>query len=81
MGNVVTFQIDNCKDCKNHYVERIYTADSFEHESGLYCSCVKDDKSYNKKHKLVASDDIDVTKYSQIPNWCPLLNKDESKLE
>lgn len=72
MSNKVCFEIDNCCDCPNHYIERIYTADSFEHEEGLYCSKVDDKNSYNKKHKLVVADDWDVRKSSQIPDWCPI---------
>ena len=48
----VNFEIDNCCDCPNHYTEKIYTPDSFEHEEGVYCSKVNDKDSYNKKHKL-----------------------------
>lgn len=75
MSNTVTFEINNCSQCQNHYTEKIYTPDSFEHETGLYCSKVEDSKSYNKRHKLVAEDDWDVTRYSQIPDWCPLLKR------
>lgn len=71
--NKVTFEIDNCMDCPKHYVERILIADSV-HEDGIYCSKVEDKKSYNKTHKLVASDDWDIRKYGKIPDWCTLLN-------
>lgn len=70
--NKVCFEIDNCCDCPHHYKERIYTPDSFEHVTGVYCSKVIDMNSYNKKHKLVIADDFDVRKWSQIPDWCPL---------
>lgn len=79
MANTLTVNITNCKDCKNHYCERIYTADSFEHEEGMYCSLVTDKNSYNHKHRLIASDDIDVTRYSDIPDWCPMLNMQDDK--
>ena len=72
-NNKVCFEIDNCRDCRYHYKEHIYTPDPWEHETGLYCSKVEDKKSYNGKHKLVAADDWDVEKYSQIPDWCPRL--------
>ena len=67
------FEIDNCCDCQNHYTEKIYTPDSFEHEEGVYCSKVNDEDSYNKKHKLVVADEWNVREWSQIPDWCPLL--------
>lgn len=74
-NNKIRFEIDNCRDCRYHYKEHIYTPDPWEHETGLYCSKVEDGSSYNKKHKLVAADDWDVEKYSQIPDWCPLLKE------
>lgn len=70
--NKVCFEIDNCCDCPHHYTEKIYTPDPWEHEEGVYCSKVKDTNSYNKKHKLVVTDDWDVKRWSQIPDWCPL---------
>jgi len=75
--NKVCFDIDNCCDCPNHYKERIYTADSWEHEEGVYCSKVEDKNSNNKQHKLVVSDDWNVRKWSQIPDWCPLLKSEQ----
>ena len=38
-----------------------------------FLSKVKDKNSYNEKHKLVTSDEWDVRKWSQIPDWCPML--------
>ena len=70
--NKVCFEIDNCCDCPYHYKETIYTPDSWDHFIGVYCSKIEDKKSYNKQHKLVAEDDWDVRKYSQIPDWCPI---------
>ena len=43
-----------------------------EHEYGVYCSKVEDNNSYNGRNKLVAADDWDVEKYSQVPDWCPI---------
>lgn len=71
--NKVTFEITNCCNCPNHYVEHIYTPDPWEHEEGVYCSKVLDSDSYNHKHKLVCADDWNVEKYADIPDWCPLL--------
>ena len=78
MGNQVTICINNCKECTSHYTEKIYTSDSFEHITGLFCSKVEDKNSENHKHKLVAEDDWDVYKYSEIPDWCPLLDKNNA---
>ena len=71
MANFYIKKIDNCMDCDYHKVERIYTGDSWDHEYGCYCGlCL------NRK---VAQDDWDLRKYSQIPDWCPMLNKKENK--
>lgn len=79
--NKVTFEIDNCGDCPYSYTERIYTPDPFEHEEGIYCSKVEDKKSYNKKNKLITSDEWDIRKWSQIPDWCPFLCKNICNIE
>jgi len=75
---MVTFCIKNCLDCPACYTERIFTADSFEHEEGAYCSEVVDMSrngfGKNGKHKLIGTDDWDLRNYTKIPNWCPLLN-------
>lgn len=65
--NTYSKVIDNCMDCEFHTVERIWTPDSWDHEYGCYCT------KYN--NKLVNSDDWDLRKYTQIPNWCPMLKK------
>lgn len=75
--NKVCITIDKCCDCQHHYVQRIYTADSWEHVEGLYCSKVTDVRSSNQKHRLVVSDDWDAREHSRIPDWCPLLNKNK----
>lgn len=72
MINKVQFEIDNCCDCPYHYIEHIYTPNSFEHEEGAFCSKVNNKKSYNRKHKLIVADDWDVRKCSNIPDWCPV---------
>lgn len=75
--NTITINITNCLDCSNCYTNKIYTADPFEHETGAYCSKVNDTDTNgfgkNGKHKLINFDDWDLRKYTQIPNWCPLL--------
>lgn len=74
----------NCKDCKNHKVGSILTADSFEHWSGVYCSKCEEvlpDEEFGVCRgigRLVAYDDFDVYKHSKIPDWCPLLDKSQS---
>ena len=59
--------IDNCLDCEFHYVERIITADSFEHDDGVYCS--------QCSNKLVVADDWNLRRWSKIPDWCPMLSR------
>lgn len=81
--NSVTFKIDNCLKCPKCYVDPIYTADSFEHESGAYCSLVEDKETgkifgQNGKHKIIGSDDWHLEKYTKIPDWCPLLKNENS---
>lgn len=78
--NIISFGIDNCCDCPYSYTENIYTPDSFEHEEGIYCSKVDDTNSYNKKNKLIVADDWDIRKWSQIPDWCPLLKNEAKEL-
>ena len=72
--NKVCLEINNCCDCPNHYIERVYTADPWEHESGVFCYKVKDESSENRKHKMVVSDGYNLRKWSNIPDWCPLLS-------
>ena len=72
--NTYNIKVDTCSDCPHHYNERIYTPDSFEMAFGCYCTKVEDLNSYNKKHKLVGTDD-DVKVWTEIPDWCPMINK------
>lgn len=72
-NNTIYLEITTCCQCPNHYKERIYTADSWEHVTGAYCSKVEDTASCNKRNKLIAEDNWNVDKYMQIPDWCPLL--------
>lgn len=77
--NIATLHIENCLDCPHCYTDRILTADSFEHEEGAYCR-LAEDTSYgrfgqNGKHKLIGSDDWHLRDYTKVPDWCPLLNK------
>lgn len=61
--------IDNCLDCNSCFVDRILTADSWDHEEGAYCKEVLK----NGKPRLIASDDWDLRKWSKVPDWCPKL--------
>lgn len=77
--NIATLHVENCLDCPHCYTDRILTADSFEHEEGAYCR-LTEDTSYgsfgqNGKHKLIGSDDWHLRDYTKVPDWCPLLNK------
>ena len=76
--NVVCIKIDNCCDCPNHCEEKIYTADPWDHEMGVFCTKVPDKNSPNKKDKLVAEDDWNVRRWSQVPDWCPILKKNQN---
>ena len=70
-GEKRTARIDNCCDCGYSNRERIHTADSFEHEEGLYCTkfC-----SVDGTPRLICSDDKDLRPYANVPEWCPLSN-------
>ena len=63
--------IDNCLDCNSCFVDRILTADSWDHEKGAYCKEVLK----NGKPRLIALDDWDLRKCSKVPDWCPKLIK------
>lgn len=76
--NKLIIEIDNCCDCIHSHTERIYTPDPFEHETGLYCELLKEANTYPgaiTNDKLIVSDEWDVKKYADIPDWCPLLHK------
>ncbi|HAU88209.1 MAG TPA: hypothetical protein DCW90_22860 [Lachnospiraceae bacterium] len=64
--------IDNCLDCNSCTVDRILTADSWDHEEGAYCKEVLK----NGKPRFIVSDDWDLRKWSKVPDWCPNLLKD-----
>ena len=73
--------IKTCTHCQPSRKHQIWTPDSFEHVSGIYCDKVNDAtdswerRTYDGRieKKLIASDDWDVDKYAYIPDWCPLL--------
>ena len=65
-------KIKNCCDCPYSYTKPVYTPDSWEHETGIYCRKIKDKE---EKDKLIVADDWDLRKWSQIPDYCPLINK------
>ncbi|RHU02295.1 hypothetical protein DW711_10245 [Ruminococcus sp. AM27-16] len=69
--NTCTKIIDNCLDCNSCLVDRILTADSWDHEVGAYCKEVLK----NGKPRLIVSDDWDLRKWSKVPDWCPNLIK------
>lgn len=76
--NKINFEISNCCDCPYHYKEQIYTTDPWEYVIGVYCSRMIDGVSVNKEHRLVCSDEIlNVRKLAEIPDWCPMLNRNE----
>lgn len=78
--NTVNLKIDNCMNCPHHFTDGILTADPFEHEKGCFCSKVRDEKNYEcygQYYKLVAADDWHLEKYTQVPDWCPLLTENK----
>lgn len=81
MANKVYNVIENCVQCLNYYTDVIWTQDSFEHERGAYCGLVEDTSENgfgkNGKHKLIATDDWDLSKYTLVPDWCPLLEANQ----
>lgn len=68
--------IDNCLDCDKCTVKRILTSDPFDHEEEVYCTLVKEDD----KPRLIGIDDWDLRKYTSIPDWCPKILKENSKI-
>lgn len=76
-------KITNCCMCHHHAKHDIITADSFEHESGIYCTKYKDSTDDWAKHtyhgffpyRVVCTDEWDPSKYAKVPNWCPLISE------
>lgn len=81
MNNKIIKEITRCKECQNHKIARVYTADSFEHISGVYCYKCKEVKTKADfgvqagLGRLVGTDDN--KDFDIIPDWCPLLHKSE----
>ena len=77
--NYFTQTITNCADCKDHLEKDIRTADTFDHETGIYCGLTPDDTDSWERNtfggptnfRLVVADDRDPKKYARIPDWCP----------
>lgn len=78
---MVLIGIKNCNDCNSHEVHGIYTSDSFENETGIYCGRVNDSSESWERHthdgridkKLVHNYDTWGSKIAKVPSWCPLL--------
>lgn len=68
--------IDNCLDCDNCTVKRIITPDPFSHEEVAYCSLAKE----GDKPRLIGEDEWCLRKYTSIPDWCPKILKENSKI-
>lgn len=75
--STVYLKIENCLDCPNCYTNKIFTADSFEHEVGAYCLKVEDKSKIgfgkNGRNKLIGFDDWNLRAYTKVPDWCPLM--------
>lgn len=77
--NKIVKEMTRCKECQNHKIARVYTADSFEHISGVYCYKCKEVKPRGDfgvqagLGRLVGTDDN--KDFDMIPDWCPLLSK------
>lgn len=55
--------IENCIDCEHCKVDKVYTPDSYDHESKATCT---------KENKVIAEfDDNAFRKCCAIPDWCP----------
>ena len=77
----IEFKVDKCVYCPFHEKHQIMTADSFEHEIGIYCSKVEDisdswaRNTYDGRvdKKLVVADDWHANECSDVPDWCPCI--------
>lgn len=81
----ITKVIKYCTECPFHEQHAIVTPDSFEHDTGVYCSLVDiDENSVNrdyvshtydgeiKKRFCFSWEWASEIKQSVIPDWCPL---------
>ena len=76
MKRKVVQVIDNCCDCGHSYTEQIVTSDLLPQKSGLFCGKMYTGKLYpgtQALHKCICTDDWDLRKNADIPDWCPLL--------
>lgn len=78
---ILVERIEKCNDCASHEIHGIYTSDSFENETGIYCGKVEDTSDSWERHtydgrvdkKLIHSYDTWESKTASIPDWCPIL--------
>ena len=79
--NRVYFEISNCTKCPFSHQSSIITADSFEHETGIFCTKVEDDSGDWSHHtcdghtpyRLIVADEWNARQYAKVPDWCPFI--------
>lgn len=66
-------EAENCKCCRDLSVEKLYTADSWDHAFDWFCT-------FNGQHKKIAGY-IEWPKEEpkEIPAWCPRRQKSKPK--
>ncbi|MBQ8985283.1 hypothetical protein IJ076_01860 [Candidatus Saccharibacteria bacterium] len=79
MSKTVYLEIDNCTKCPYHWTDDLLTADSFEHDIGIFCKKVTVPENettitYSGRcpYKMVTADDWHPERYALVPDWCPL---------
>ena len=80
LTTTTTQEISYCTECPYHEQHGIVTPDSFEHDTGVYCSLVSADDDRNSHtydghvdRKLCFTWEwASEIKASTIPDWCPL---------
>ena len=77
MSVVLKIEVDNCVNCPCSERHQIVTPDSFEHDTGVFCSEVEGDEKIYTYDGAIAKKLIFGYEWpseiegQKIPDWCP----------
>lgn len=77
MSAVLKIEVENCTNCPCSEQHQIMTPDSFEHDTGVFCSEVEDDEetyTYDgaiTKKLIFGYEWPSEIEGRKIPDWCP----------